>query len=429
MSNTLISLARRSWENAASLRGRRLRFLRFAYGNQWLDPSDQDPRMSEAALAIRNGTEPVTNNLIRPLLKTIVGRFRADNAETYARKYPDDINLLPELDARALEEYLISGVAVQRVGKDVRGGVEGVYVDNINPGRFFINAYSDPRGSDITIAGVLHDMPLTEVISRFGNDDPVRISRITKCYHDLGASAALPMRPLGAAISESAGDFFIPSPGRCRVIELWTLDMLSNPRNRAQNATRWMCRWLTPDGRLLASNVSPTGSHPFAVKMYPLTDGAVHSFVEDLIDQQKAVNRLVSMINRMVAHAAKGVLMFPLDQLPPNFSLEDVAGLWASFDGIIPLRSSNGAHPQQMSDNNVGQGVANILGIQMQLFQDISGVSTALMARDPGNAGSSLYQAQTQNAVIALADILDSFSSFIATRDGLLQAYSNLKNT
>jgi len=372
-------------------------------------------------MAIKNGTEPVTNNLIRPLLKTIVGRFRADNAKAYARKYPDDINLLPELDARALEEYLISGIAVQRVAKDIRAGIEGTYVDNINPGQFFINAYSDPRGSDITIAGVLHDMPITEVIARFGKEDNTRISRIMKYYKSLAAVTKLPMRPLGTAISESAGDFFVPAPGRCRVIELWTLDMLRNPSNHALTATRWMCRWLTPDGRLLDSYVSPTGSHPFAVKLYPLTDGAVHSFVEDLIDQQKSVNRLVSMINRMVAHSAKGVLTYPLDQLPSNFSLEDVAGLWASFDGIIPLRSSNGAHPQQISDNNVGQGVANILGIQMQLFQDISDVSTALMARDPGNAGSSLYHAQTENAVIALADILDSFASFIDTRDKLLK--------
>ena len=167
---------------------------------------------------------------------------------------------------------------------------------------------------------------------------------------------------------------------------------------------------------------SQSGSHPFAVKLYPLTDGAVHPFVEDLIDQQKSVNRLVSMINRMVAHSAKGVLTFPLDQLPSKYSLDDISELWASFDGIIPIKHSGGTQPQQLIDNNVGQGVANILNIQMQLFQDISGVSTALMARDPGNAGSSLYHAQTENAVIALADILHSFSSFIAQRDRLLKS-------
>ena len=75
MSNTLISLAHNAWNNAADFRARRLRYLRFAYGNQWLDPSERDPRLSEARAAIESGTEPVTNNLIRPLLKTIeIGR-------------------------------------------------------------------------------------------------------------------------------------------------------------------------------------------------------------------------------------------------------------------------------------------------------------------------------------------------------------------
>ncbi len=422
MSNTLISLAHNAWNNAADFRARRLRYLRFAYGNQWLDPAEQNPRLSEARAAIKSGTEPVTNNLIRPLLKTIVGRFRADNTKSYPKKYPGDINLLSELDARALEEYLISGCAIQRVAPDTRAGVESIYVDNINPSHLFINSYADPRGSDITLIGVLHDMSIAEIITRFGRRDSRRIARIAKCYKDLASAGASPMRHLGNGISESAGDFFIPAPGRHRVIEMWTLDVVTRPKSATDIATRWTCRWLTPDGHILHRTVSSSGTHPFAVKLYPLTDGAVHPFVEDLIDQQKSVNRLVSMINRMVAHSAKGVLTFPLDQLPSNYSLADIAELWASFDGIIPIKHSGGTQPQQLIDNNVGQGVANILNIQMQLFQDISGVSTALMARDPGNAGSSLYHAQTENAVIALADILHSFSSFIDQRDRLLKA-------
>lgn len=37
----------------------------------------------------------------------------------------------------------------------------------------------------------------------------------------------------------------------------------------------------------------------------------VHSLVEDVIDQQRHVNRMITIMDRMMATAAKGVLLFP----------------------------------------------------------------------------------------------------------------------
>ena len=78
-------------------------------------------------------------------------------------------------------------------------------------------------------------------------------------------------------------------------------------------------------------------SHPFAVKFYPLTDGEIHSFVEDVIDQQKAINRLMVQIDHIMATSAKGVLLFPLDQKPADIDWRDISERWAQPDGVIPV--------------------------------------------------------------------------------------------
>lgn len=65
--------------------------------------------MTEGELASKNGRVPLTNNLIRQLVKTIVGRFRASLAEAGARPSATALrNQLDELDSRMLEEFLIS---------------------------------------------------------------------------------------------------------------------------------------------------------------------------------------------------------------------------------------------------------------------------------------------------------------------------------
>ena len=54
----------------------------------------------------------------------------------------------------------------------------------------------------------------------------------------------------------------------------------------------------------------------------------------------------------------------------------------------------------------------------MKLFDEISGVSGALQGREvSASTGSALYERQTENAIIALADIFDTFHSFRSCRN------------
>ena len=73
----------------------------------------------------------------------------------------------------------------------------------------------------------------------------------------------------------------------------------------------------------------PAQTHPFAFRFYPLIDGEIHSFVEDIIDQQRTINRLLTLNDRMLAVSAKGVLMFPDNQLSQSMPIEIVQENWA----------------------------------------------------------------------------------------------------
>lgn len=428
MENTYLNRAYAAWSAGADLRARRERHKRFTYGDQWSD-AVADPRggyIAESDLIVRAGKHPYTNNLIRQLVKTVVGRYR-DRARESGR-YEGAVrevalaNALPEIDARAMEEFLISGCAVQRVVREHRPAGAGVWVDNVDPRRFFVNPYRDPRGWDIELVGMLHDMSLPEVLNRFGGGDRRRTERLRRLFGG-AAGSSLVADPIGDAGSLS--DFHACADGsKCRVVEVWTFD--SRPRRGSATLDFvWHCRWIAPDGTVLAEYDSPYahGSHPFAVKMYPLTDGEVHSFVEDVIDQQKFINRLIVMMDHIMACSAKGVLLFPIEQLPRGVSIEQVADTWAHADGVIPV-TGRGMHlPQQVVTNAASGGGYQLLEMQLRLLEEVSGVSGALMGRTgTGIRGAEMFEGQVRNATLALTDLFETFDAFAAARNAKILA-------
>ena len=144
----VLEAARDAYAAQGDLRRRRMRYKRFTYGDQWGDivRDSRGALVREGDLMAAGGRPPLTNNLIRRLVKTIVGRWRTMAVESrrydapalYAR-----LNSLAELDARMLEEFLISGCAIQRVSRENRVPAgSAVWVDNVSPRDFFVNAFS-----------------------------------------------------------------------------------------------------------------------------------------------------------------------------------------------------------------------------------------------------------------------------------------------
>lgn len=414
---SILKKAFEAWNNSANLRLTRNRNKRFTYGDQWSDPAP-DPKANsiERDAIIRSGKQPYTNNLIRQLVKTIVGRFRRSAVEEGL--YEGDIehiaylNQLDELDARMLEEFLISGCAIQRIACERRWGGKSVWIDNVDLNRFFVSSFRDPRGWDINLIGMVHLMSFAEIVNRFADGDPAREGFLKSLYTGSNDSTL---------VSNPQDDFFFAFEAQdyCRVIEVWSVDTTTPEPDKARREFVWHCRFIAPDGTILAEYDSPFkhGSHPFVVKFYPLTDGEVHAFVEDVIDQQKFINRIIVMLDHILACSAKGVLLFPESELPNSVSWEDVFERWARADGVIPIKGTSGTLPVQLSANSANAGAFQLLQLQMQLFDKISGVGEALSGADTTrNTGAQLFDAKVRNATIAIADLFDSFKSFARQR-------------
>lgn len=420
--NSVFEAAYAAWSAGARLRARRRRYKRFTYGDQWSDMIESaDGRlMREDRYVRQSGKQPLTNNLIRQLVKNIVGRYRMRCAETGAYE-ADRIrqaalsNALAELDSRMLEEFLISGCAVQRVWSGERAGRTGMWVDNVDPEAFFVNAFRDPRGWDIDLVGMFHDMSFPEFVNRFAADKPGREAELGRLFETCARSFDI-MTASGAALVSGVS----ARAGHCRVAEVWTLDSRRAAPDSPKRLFVWHCRWFAPDGTLLDEYDSPYrhGLHPFAVKFYPLTDGEVHSFVEDIVDQQKAINRLMVQIDHIMATSAKGVLLFPIDQKPTDMSWSDICERWAQPDGLIPITGVGSQMPHQVVTNNDNNGAYQLLQLQMKLFEEVSGVSEALLGKGLSTArGTELYESQIRNATAALTDLFESFAAFIADRN------------
>lgn len=431
--------AHRAWADWGALRARRHRMKAFTYGRQWGDPEMLNgQRVTEFEAALASGARPQTNNLLRQLVKSIVGRFRQslDHEDCPLPKEVIERNLLDELDARMMEEFLISGCAVQRVVPERRIAGNGVWIDNVSPDRFFTNRFTDPRCHDLELVGQVHSMSLNEAKMRLGGNDRAVCAQLEAAMNN--DTEILP-----AGIS---GEWNINlEPGHCCLIEIWALesreivcvhDKESGRFFFSEVATggmptqtlRWRCRWFTHNGILLRAYDSPFrhGQHPFVLKLYPLIDSEIHPFVEDVIDQQKGINRLLTMIDHVMMTSAKSAVLYPIETLPDDWSLQQVADRWAHPGALIPYRGNRGdKRPEVLTNTYNDGGAASLLTLQLRMMEQVSGVSAAmqgLSGEHTTRTSGNLYQAQAENSIAGLKDIFDTFNSFRQARNSKVLA-------
>ncbi len=532
--------AQHYWNQMEDFRKDRERNKRYTYGFQWDDKICVDGKtMTEEEYIKSQGNVPLKNNLIRRLVKSVLGVYRSQSKEpTCTARDRDEqklgetmstilqcnmqLNRMTEVYARTMEEFLISGFIVHRKSYGWRNGKEDCWTDYVQPNNFFIdNNMRDFRGWDVSVLGEIHDISFGQLCEQFASshEDYRRLRDIYKWAARKEYIASYAER-FGYSRLENYDFLFTSEPGRCRVIEVWRKEQ--KPRYRchdyqngdifkidvedyqkcvvAVNDERiemaksvsmpeeevplikatwfiddyWYFYYLSPFGDILKEGetpyehdshpyvcmpeeevplikatwfiddywyfyyLSPFGdilkegetpyehdSHPYVFKAYPFIDGEIHSFVSDVIDQQRYTNRLITLYDWIMRASAKGVLMMPDDCLPDGVSIDDIAESWAEFNGVIVYRpSKSGRVPEQVANNSTNIGIAELLNIQLKFFEDISGVTGALQGK-PGFSGESAahFQQQTQNATTTLLDLLECFSGFVV--DG---AYKDVKN-
>jgi hypothetical protein len=386
---------------------------------------------------------------------------------TVVMQYNYTLNELKELDKRMLERLLISGVCAAKIthGYSFEHRIKDTWVEAINPNYLFWDAQnSDLRLWDLNMIGEIHDMTIEDVVASFATDSQTA-NAIRKIYglRDFTSTNIdnLSSRPIDDL------DFTTPSdPSLCRVIEVWrretrtrwlchdwaTAKFFKIEKNErkyidAENASRlefaqskgilsddvalieiepiqdriWYARWLTPWGEVLREMESPYehGSHPYILTLYPNYDNEVHSFVEDILDQQRYINRLITLFDFIMGASAKGVLLIPEDSIPDNMTPADIADEWVRYNGVIIYKAKPGVQPpSQVSSNSTNIGVLDMLQTQLQLITEISGVSGALQGKQAkSGTASSLYAQESQNSANNLVDILTTFNSFRERRD------------
>lgn len=490
----IILEAQHAWDNMARFRDERERNKRYTYGQQWDDVITVDGvSMTEEQYIKKQGNVPLKNNIIRKLNRTVLGVFRSQNKEptctardrdeqklgevmSTVLQYNMQLNRMNDVQARSMEEFLISGLIVHRKWFGWRNNKLDEWTDYVQPNNFFIDGnMRDFRGWDVSLLGEVHDISFGDLCEQFAeNEGDVKrlkdiyasarsMQNITNYYDEFG-------HPDNRRRNSSF--LFCPDPSRCRVIEIWRKE--SKPRYRCHdyNTGRlfkvepedmqelvfdvnnqrlaqgraagmneedipliqykwfmdsyWYYYYLSPFGDILKEGETPYAhkSHPYVFKAYPFIDGEIHSFVADVIDQQRYVNRLITLYDWIMRASAKGVLLFPEDCLPKGMDISDIADEWARFNGVIAIKKGAKNLPQQVANNATQIGITELLNLQLKLSEEITGANGSLQGK-PGYSGmsASLYNQQTQNATTSLLDLLDSFSTFVI--DG---AYKDVKN-
>jgi hypothetical protein len=387
---------------------------------------------------------------------------------TIAMEYVYQNRNLQELNTRGCEEFLLSALVAFRVGFDIdqERKVGDVIVQLCDNNRLiFDNNTSGLYFENISSIGYLHDMSLGTVLSKFAHSsrEAEKIKTIYDyCRTDFAANTQYFPKDNRKGIN-----FYHPvEVDQCRVIETWTKEMCEslychdtakgeqyfvdiaeeqsiideNNRRRAEMIQvggdisqaslieyeykieeKWIVRFLTPNGYVLYKAESPYwhGSHPFVIGAYPLVDGEIHSFVDDAINVQRMVNRLLMRIEYLRMNEAKGLYLVKKKVLEDSgMSLPEFAAKVTSPNAVVALEWEGESPLVHVNGKGNSEGDVQMLAQYMNLLNEITG-TTGAMRGEVAKSGtpSSLYAQEAENANNNIADMISWYNGLIRKRD------------
>ena len=411
-------------------------------------------------------------NLMRPVcVVRDQSEARVGEMMSVAIEYVHDINEMEELDADSMRMLLNGGMTAQRIeyGVNPAKGKRDVWVHGVNPSRLFFNTnLEDVRMWDVTCIGELFDMPLDDVLAHFG-DTPEQKERIRNIYGYVSPRAT-GTRAMQGDEARNLSFHTASHSNLCRVILGWKLEtrdaylwsdtqrgtwgylpyneksrkILDGENRRRREAESgnvkgdddlllieyefateryWYYRYMSPFGDVLQEGRSPYwhGEHNYVLHLYPLVQGRLGNFVEQFIDQQRAINRTATLIDFIRSTSSKGVLVVDDDAFE-SMSREEVVDEYVRYNGVLfvklkPGQSIDGVVRQYNSGAAVA-GDFELLNLQLRLINEISGVNSAMQGQNP-HAGTpaSLYAQQVQNSSLNLKGLFDGFRTFRRRRD------------
>lgn len=373
-----------------------------------------------------------------------------------------DLNESTTLGVNAVEGYLSNGHIVGKVRYahwNTKNRTDGK-IDIVDINRVFWNQDAeDPRWIDIRRIGEIHDMTLDELVMNFAHSraDEKTLREIYKEWNEkveaLGQSSSDILRDLQFYAGNNAG--------KCRVYEVWekrgrwvtyTHDYLTGEEAylvdvddreiEATNSQRieqvvssgmsaeeaklvyyenifeqyWYVTYLTPQGYSIKEMETPYfhQEHPYVIGSMPKINGVVKPVFNDLVDMQRQINRLITMLDFIIGTSAKGLLMIPEECLG-DFTLEDFKNQYVRTNGVILISKSAGDKlPKQLSVNATNVGAWEMLNFYLQQITQISGLSGAIQGQIAGKGKSGvLYAQEAQNSQINFTLLFDCYNKFM----------------
>ena len=151
----------------------------------------------------------------------------------------------------------------------------------------------------------------------------------------------------------------------------------------------------------------------------PVIDGRFKAVLSDVIDIQRYINRLLTLLDFIIGASAKGLLMVPQECIPDDMDIRDFAREYVKTNGVILIKK--GAYdklPKQISMNGTNIGAWEMFAQEMNIMQQISGLNGAVQGQFPrANTPSSLYAQQAQNSMMNFVVLFENYNMFCEERD------------
>ena len=399
---------------------------------------------------------------------------RQDNADaksqmmTRALQTNWDNNEMKDLLESEFFQMIVGGTSIVKEVWAEQNGIDDSYTYKVDLGHAFWEAEgTDPRHWDISLIGEFRDYTIGELAATFAESeyDYNQLLEIYKPY----LSQLATIHKTRNDYSEGSWNYPMTT-NLCRVYEIWTkehkpgirckdimnteqplyhIDPRDLPNIQAENERRialgreqgiadddiplieykgkglgykiyeyWHYWALTPDGRILVDYDSPFehGSHPYTIKMHLYANGRTTPFISCIIDQQRYINRLITLNDLLINSSIKNFKMIPIDLIPKGMSTREFAQQAVELDNWVfykPQNRMTNAEPKVITQNATNIGIHELLQVQLSSINDITNVHGALQGKAP-NAGTSaqLYLMESQNATTSIATLLNKFSRF-----------------
>jgi hypothetical protein len=427
-------------------------------------------------IAKRTGGVALQNNHLYKIVQTLMGLYSksATQPVCFARQKDADLkskmmsnalkanwdnNYMRDLLTEQIRELICGGMSVLREQWGVHDGVEDAYTYPVLPSMFFYQSKNtDIRMWDVCMVGEIVDYTLGELASVLAKSeyDYQQLEYIYKPWMTRYATRQSQTKQYEYESWDTPAQNNL-----CRTYQIWTLehkprwrcvDVLDkeNPLYRieledkpyidAQNQARiqmglaqglpleeislieteyiidqyWHYQMLAPDGMILDEYDSPYThkGHPYTMTTFNLVNGDIVPFISVIRDQQRYINRLITLNDLAINSSIKGLKMIPKDAVPKNMTEREFAERATELGGWIFYEpSAAGNIPQVITSNSTNIGTAEMLQLQIGFINDLSSVSEALQGKST-NGAASRYMMETQNSTTSIAAFLLNFSTF-----------------